>query len=74
MSMVGMVSSPTDARYSPDDTPDPSAPSVPETSPSMGNFTDAQHAVPSREFPGLRVGPGRKPRERLVQRQATGQR
>jgi hypothetical protein len=32
--MVGAVSSPTDARYTPDDTPDPSAPSAPETSPS----------------------------------------
>jgi undecaprenyl-diphosphatase len=34
MSMVGAVSPPTDARYTPDDTPDPSAPSAPETSPS----------------------------------------
>jgi hypothetical protein len=60
ISMVGTVSSPTDARYSPDDTPDPSAPSVPETSPSMSNFTDAQHLErpPSREQP---PGRGRPP-------------
>jgi hypothetical protein len=53
MSMVGTVSSPTDAHYSPDDTPDPSAPSVPQTSPFMGNFTDAQHRGELEENPGL---------------------
>jgi hypothetical protein len=42
MSIIGTVPPPTDARYSPDDAPDPSAPSVPQTSPFMGNFTDAQ--------------------------------
>src|SRR5205823_7982873 len=43
ISMVGTVSPPTDARYTPDDPSDPSAPSAPETSPLMGNFKDAQH-------------------------------
>jgi hypothetical protein len=33
--MIGTLSSPTNARYSPDDTPGSSAPSAPETSPSM---------------------------------------
>jgi excisionase family DNA binding protein len=46
MSMVGTLSPPTNARYSPDDTPGSSAPSAPETSPSMGNFIDAQHHDP----------------------------
>jgi hypothetical protein len=46
MSMVGTLSPPTNARYSPDDTPRSSAPSAPETSPSMGNFIDAQQPAP----------------------------
>jgi hypothetical protein len=41
--LIGTVSSPTDARYSPRDTPDPAAPSAPETGPFIGNFTDVQH-------------------------------
>ena len=45
MSLIGTVSSPMNARYSPGDIPDPAAPSVPETSPFMGNSTDAQHVV-----------------------------
>ena len=43
MSLIGTVSSPMDARYSPRDTPDPAAPSVSETGPFIGSFTDAQH-------------------------------
>jgi hypothetical protein len=49
MSIIGTVPPPTDARYSPDDAPDPSAPSVPQTSPFMGNFTDAQHPDSPRQ-------------------------
>jgi len=52
MSLIGTVSSPMDARYSPRDTPDPAAPSVSETGPFMGNFTDAQQ----RASPGT-AGP-----------------
>jgi Recombinase zinc beta ribbon domain len=50
VSMVGTLSSPTDARYSPHDTPAPSAPSAPETSPPIGSFTDAQHR--DQKLPG----------------------
>jgi integrase len=42
MSIVGTVPPPTDARYTPDDTPDPSAPPAPETNPLIGTLTDAQ--------------------------------
>jgi hypothetical protein len=49
MSLIGTVSSPMDARYSSRDTPDPAAPSVSETGPFIGSFTDAQH--PARGGP-----------------------